>query len=168
MTYHLIFSTRFGHLAVIYGQRPFAIKKIFLPRADRKNLVKVVEADECSVPGSHKKVVLIKESIIDYFKGKPIQPVWEWMDLRGLTMLQTSVLTATADIPYGELKSYKEIAVAIGRPRAYRFVGSTLAKNPFPILIPCHRVIRSDASFGQFRGGADLKRKLIEMEAGYR
>ncbi|UCD31652.1 MAG: methylated-DNA--[protein]-cysteine S-methyltransferase [Desulfobacterales bacterium] len=75
--------------------------------------------------------------------------------------------TQIGDIPYGQLKSYKEIAAAIQRPRAYRFVGSTLAINPYPILIPCHRVIRSDSSFGRFGGGAELKRKLIEMEARY-
>jgi len=64
------------------------------------------------------------------------------------------------------LRSYRDIAVAVGRPRAYRFVGTTLANNPFPILIPCHRVIRSDGSFGLFGGGSDMKRKLIELEAG--
>ena len=58
------------------------------------------------------------------------------------------------------------VTTAVGRTRAYRFVGTTLANNPFPILIPCHRVIRSDGSFGRFGGGSDLKRKLIELEAG--
>ncbi|OEU65612.1 MAG: hypothetical protein BBJ57_04445 [Desulfobacterales bacterium PC51MH44] len=108
---------------------------------------------------------MVKESLSDYFKGKPIQPPWGWMDIGGFTKLQRSVLIATADIPYGELRSYKQIAQAINRPRAYRFVGTTLANNPFPILIPCHRVIRSDSSFGQFGGGTDLKRKMIELEA---
>ena len=80
MTYHLIFTTHFGHAAVLFRQKPFALIKTFLPRA-------------------------------------------------------------------------------------YRFVVTTLANNPFPILIPCHRVIRSDSSFGQFGGGTDLKRKMIELEA---
>ena len=84
--------------------------------------------------------------------------------MAGLTLLQKLVLRATTDIPYGSVRSYKQIAEAIHRPRAYRFVGSTLAKNPFPILIQCHRVIRSDSSLGQFGGGTDLKRKLIEIE----
>lgn len=83
----------------------------------------------------------------------------------GLTRLQQSVLAATASIPCGELRSYKDIAEAIDRPRAYRFVGTTLGENPFPIVIPCHRVIRSDGSYGQFGGGTDLKRKMIELEA---
>jgi len=167
MTYHIIFATRFGHASVIYRQKPFAAIKIFLPCKDRESLVEAVETEGCGDPGSHYKAVIVKELIIDYFKGKPIQPPWEWMDMSGLTNLQQSVLVATADIPYGELRSYKEIAENVNRPRAYRFVGTTLANNPFPILIPCHRVIRSDASFGQFGGGTDLKRKLIELEARY-
>jgi len=167
MTYHIIFATRFGHASVIYRQKPFAAIKIFLPCKDRESLVEAVETEGCGDPGSHYKAVIVKELIIDYFKGKPIQPPWEWMDMGGLTKLQKSVLVATADIPYRELRSYKEIAENVNRPRAYRFVGTTLANNPFPILIPCHRVIRSDASFGQFGGGTDLKRKLIELEARY-
>jgi len=165
ITCHFIFSTPIGDITVVYNPQPFTVKTIFLPRNDRKDLDNLIEAYGDSEPGSHEKSLIIKEQIIDYFKGKPIHPVWQWMDLSGLTKLQASVLTATADIPYGRLKSYKEIAVAIQRPRAYRFVGSTLAKNPYPILIPCHRVIRSDSAFGQFGGGTELKRKLIEMEA---
>lgn len=152
-------------MAVVYNPKPFTIKTIVLPRTNREHFDKLVEVYGVNESGSHEKAVIIKERIIDYFKGNPIKPLWQWMDMSGLTKLQTTVLNATADIPYGELKSYKDIAVAIHRPRAYRFVGSTLAKNPFPILIPCHRVIRSDSSFGQFGGGAELKRKLIEMEA---
>ncbi len=55
----------------------------------------------------------------------------------------------------------------IDHPGAYRFVGTALSKNPFPIIVPCHRVIRSDGGYGQFGGGTDLKKKLIELEAKY-
>lgn len=167
MMNHIIFSTRFGHASVIYRQKPFAAIKIFLPHKDRESIVEAVETEGYGEPGSHHKAVIIKNLIIDYFKGKPIQTPWKWLDMGGLTKLQQSVLIATADIPYGELRSYKDIAETIDRPRAYRFVGTSLANNPFPILIPCHRVIRSDASLGLFGGGTDLKRKLIEMEARY-
>ncbi|MEA3436138.1 MAG: MGMT family protein [Thermodesulfobacteriota bacterium] len=104
------------------------------------------------------------EKIKAFFKGTAIKPPWEWMDMAGLAPLQQLVLRATVDIPYGSVRSYKQIAEAISQPRAYRFVGSSLAKNPFPILIPCHRVIRSDSSLGQFGGGTDPKKELIEME----
>ncbi|MGD9382528.1 MAG: methylated-DNA--[protein]-cysteine S-methyltransferase [Desulfobacterales bacterium] len=166
MICYLIFITPLGHMAVIYRVAPFAVIKIFLPTQDKEGLVNAVETFGRLHAGFYDNAVRVKESIIDYFKGKPIPPPWEWLETGGLTKLQQSVLASTADIPYGELRSYKDIAVAVGRPRAYRFVGTTLANNPFPILIPCHRVIRSDGSFGRFGGGLDLKKKLIEREAG--
>ncbi len=165
---HLIFPTRFGHAAVIYRQKPFALIRVLLPRQDRKSLTEVMAVEGWQEPGSQKQAVVVKELITDYFKGKPIQPPWKWMDLSCVTALQKSVLAATSRISYGELRSYKDIADAIHRPRAYRFVGTALGKNPFPILIPCHRVIRSDHSFGCFGGGSELKRKLIELEAIYK
>ncbi|MEA1947212.1 MAG: methylated-DNA--[protein]-cysteine S-methyltransferase [Thermodesulfobacteriota bacterium] len=162
----MIFTTPLGHMAVIYRVTPFAVIKILLPSQDKEGLVNAVKAFGRQDTGFHDNAFMVKESIIDYFKGKPIHSPWEWLEMGGLTKLQQSVLESTADIPYGGLKSYRDIAVTVGRSRAYRFVGTTLANNPFPILIPCHRVIRSDGSFGLFGGGSDLKRKLIELEAG--
>ena len=165
MIFKLRFQTSFGEAAVVFRRKPFAILKTILPRADSKDLIELLKGKAFGNPGSHKKALAVSELIVDYFRGKPIAPPWEWMDMGGLTRLQQSVLAATANIPYGQLKSYKIMAGVIGRPRAYRFVGSALAKNPFPILIPCHRVVRSDGSLGNFGGGTDLKRKLIQFEA---
>jgi methylated-DNA-[protein]-cysteine S-methyltransferase len=120
----------------------------------------------CTVePCLHEKAIFIKESIIDYFRGKKINVSMALLDMKNLTGLEQSVLYATNRIPYGKLKSYKEIAEEIQHSRASRFVGNALAKNPFPVLIPCHRVVRSDGSYGKFGGGPDLKRKMIELEA---
>ena len=82
-----------------------------------------------------------------------------------LTELERRVLSATARIPLGQTLSYKELAEKAGCPRACRFVGTTMAKNPFPVIIPCHRVIRSDRTVGKFGGGPEMKRKMKEMEA---
>jgi methylated-DNA-[protein]-cysteine S-methyltransferase len=166
MICYLIFKTPLGHMALIYRATPFVVIKILLPGRDKAGLVNTVKTFGPQGTGSHDKALRVKQSIIDYFKATPISPPWEWLDTKGLTKLQQSVLASTAHIPYGELRSYKDIAAAVGRARAYRFVGTTLANNPFPILIPCHRVIRSDGSFGRFGGGSDLKKKLIELEAG--
>jgi len=165
MIFNLRFQTPFGEAAVVFRRKPFAILKTILPRADSKDLIELLKGNAFDNRGSHKKALDVSELIVDYFRGKPIAPPWEWMDMGGLTRLQQSVLVATANIPYGQLKSYKKLAEVIGRPRAYRFVGSALANNPFPILIPCHRVVRSDSSLGNFGGGTDLKRKLIQLEA---
>jgi O-6-methylguanine DNA methyltransferase len=70
-------------------------------------------------------------------------------------------------IPYGETKSYKEIAIAIGKPNSYRAVANACAKNPLPIIRPCHRVIRSDGKIGGYsvKGGTVLKRALLRCES---
>jgi methylated-DNA-[protein]-cysteine S-methyltransferase len=153
-------------MAVMYRVTPFAVIKILLPTRDKEGHDNAVETFDRRHTGFHDNAFRVKESIIEYFKGKPISPPWRWLEMGGFTKLQQSVLESTAHIPYGELRSYKDVAVAVGHPRACRFVGTTLANNPFPILIPCHRVIRSDGSSGRFGGGSDLKRKLIDLEAG--
>ena len=70
-------------------------------------------------------------------------------------------------IPYGETRSYKEIAIAIGKPNSYRAVANACAKNPLPIIRPCHRVIRSDGKIGGYsvKGGIVLKRALLKCES---
>lgn len=80
------------------------------------------------------------------------------------TPFQLMVWQALRKIPYGELVSYKTIAKAIGNPNAVRAVGGANAKNPIPIIIPCHRVIGSDGSLTGFGGGLEIKNQLIELE----
>ena len=75
-----------------------------------------------------------------------------------------AVLEATARIPYGQVKSYADVARAAGSARAVRAAGNALAKNPFPILIPCHRVVKTGGLLGGFGGGRDLKIKLLALE----
>ena len=163
-SFYIVFPTPLGNATVIYTDKPFLIVNVLLPQKHKKALIKTIEKNWLAKAGTHLDALKIAEIIEKYFKGTAIKPPWEWMDMAGLTPLQQLVLRTTTDIPYGSVRSYKQIAEAINRPRAYRFVGSTLAKNPFPILIPCHRVIRSDSSLGRFGGGTDLKRNLIEME----
>ncbi len=164
MIFSLLCTAKFGDFEIFYQTNPFLVVKIHLPAAEQ--IFKVNEKDKRRYKNHapHEKAALVKNLIMDYCRGMPINTPWELLDLEYLTRLQQAVLIATADIQYGRLKSYKEIAAAIGRPGAHRFVGSTLAKNRFPILIPCHRVIRSDGSTGMFGGGAAMKKKLLEHE----
>ena len=67
-------------------------------------------------------------------------------------------------IPKGETRSYKWVAVRIGRPRSSRAVGNALNKNPYPGIVPCHRVVRSDHSIGGYSKGSSRKRKMLERE----
>ncbi|SHG61729.1 methylated-DNA-[protein]-cysteine S-methyltransferase [Thermosyntropha lipolytica DSM 11003] len=67
-------------------------------------------------------------------------------------------------LPYGELTSYREIAFRMGNPRSYRAVALACQKNPLPIFIPCHRVVRSDGKIGGYKGGVEVKSRLIALE----
>ena len=86
-------------------------------------------------------------------------------DLRGLSEFERAVLYKALEIPSGEVRPYSWIAREIGHPDAVRATGSVLAKNPVPLLIPCHRVVRSDGHIGQYSlGGSRAKRRLLEVE----
>lgn len=83
---------------------------------------------------------------------------------RGGTPFQRRVWAATRAIPYGEVRGYGWIAAHIGAPGAARAVGQALARNPLPLLIPCHRVVAAGGKLGGFTGGLPLKRKLLQLE----
>ena len=85
------------------------------------------------------------------------------LDIRG-TAFQQQVWQALRQIPYGETRNYAEIAKAIDKPKATRAVGSACGANPVALIIPCHRVLRSDGNLSGYRWGIDRKRKLLEME----
>lgn len=82
------------------------------------------------------------------------------------TAFQLSVLEALQRIPYGETRSYADIAETVGKPKAVRAVGAANGRNPLPIVIPCHRVVGSNGSLTGFGGGLEAKRYLLDLEAG--
>lgn len=87
------------------------------------------------------------------------------LDLRLARGFRRVVIERLADIAYGSTASYAAIAAAAGSPRAVRAVGTACATNPLPLVLPCHRVVRSDGSIGQYGGGVAAKVALIELEA---
>ena len=87
------------------------------------------------------------------------------LDLRLSTGFRRTVLVHLADIAYGTTASYAAVAGATGNPGAVRAVGTACATNPLPVVLPCHRVIRSDGSVGQYVGGVDAKRTLLSLES---
>ncbi|MCD5421063.1 methylated-DNA--[protein]-cysteine S-methyltransferase [Rhodococcus pyridinivorans] len=87
------------------------------------------------------------------------------LDLRLADGFRREVITRLPEIEYGRTASYAEIAAAAGSPRAVRAVGTACAKNPLPVVVPCHRVVRSDGSMGQYVGGVEAKRALLQLES---
>jgi methylated-DNA-[protein]-cysteine S-methyltransferase len=105
----------------------------------------------------------VADELRAYFAGE-LRAFSVPVDLQGVSDFTRKVLEATAEIPYGATVSYGEIARMIGMPGAAQAVGNALGANPVPIVIPCHRVIRSDGSMGWFTGGPGIKRALLRLE----
>ena len=102
--------------------------------------------------------------LIRYFKGEVVTFL-DQMDLADATPFQYAVWQMTRSIPYGQTRSYAWVAQQIGIPGGAQAVGQALAKNPLPIVVPCHRVIGARGELGGFRYGLEMKRYLLQMEA---
>ncbi|NLV80107.1 MAG: methylated-DNA--[protein]-cysteine S-methyltransferase [Rhodococcus sp.] len=99
----------------------------------------------------------------EYFRGRRVTFDLA-LDLRLTTGFRRDVIAHLPDIAYGHTASYAQVAASAGSPRAVRAVGTACAKNPLPVVVPCHRVVRSDGSIGQYVGGIDAKRILLDLE----
>jgi methylated-DNA-[protein]-cysteine S-methyltransferase len=118
--------------------------------------------DDGHTEASHPVLADCAAQLTEYFRGRrrqfslPLAP-------RG-TAFQRTVWHALEQIPYGALRSYRDIATAIGNPAAVRAVGAANGRNPLPIVVPCHRVIGSDGGLTGFAGGLHAKSFLLELE----
>ncbi len=102
-----------------------------------------------------------------YFAGAPVDfdlDVTAHGDAFGFTDFEYAVFTALAAVPYGTAVSYRELAAAAGRPSAYRAVGSAMARNRLPVILPCHRVIKNDGRLGQYGDDPAWKERLLALE----
>jgi O-6-methylguanine DNA methyltransferase len=156
------FNTEWGWIAAMSS--PDGLCRTILPRSDEKSAIDAVtqRMDAIRDEGSFTEV---KRSLIKYFKGKRMKFAFPLdLNLEGCTDFQRDVWEANARIPYGQLRSYGWIAAEIGRPGSARAVGQALGANRLPIIIPCHRVVRSDGSLGGFSGGLHWKEELIRLE----
>lgn len=134
---------------------------------DNGEAITGIHFDRYEIPKDYveKETDLIKETkrqLDEYFKGKR-KTFNIPMNLEG-TDFQRSVWKALQDIPYGETKSYSEIAELINNPKACRAVGLANNKNPISIIIPCHRVIGKSGKLVGYGGGLDIKEKLLKLE----
>ncbi len=103
-------------------------------------------------------------ALADYFAGRP--PSLPPLDLRG-TPFRERVWRELVDIPWGEVRTYGEVARKVGRPGAARAIGGANHHNPIAILVPCHRVVASGGRLGGYAGGVDVKAKLLAHEAAH-
>ncbi len=105
-----------------------------------------------------------RRELDEYFAGRR-RSFAVALDLRLVSGFRRKVLAATAQIPYGRTATYREVAARAGSERAVRAAGSALGANPVPILVPCHRVVRTGGGLGGYTGGLDRKAELLRREA---
>ncbi len=112
---------------------------------------------------SEQKTADARKQLTQYFDGHRTEFTIP-LDLRTGTKFQQKCWNILTKIPYGETRSYAEVAKAAGRPAAFRAVGQANHHNPIPIVIPCHRVINADGKLGGYGGGLDMKEQLLSLE----
>jgi O-6-methylguanine DNA methyltransferase len=155
-----IFKTKFGWVGIEKSDR--GLIRIILPRRSKERVIKLLGGGKGSFCGDN-LIRCVKKDLIAYLDGERIcfdYPV----DLRTLSLFVGKVLKIVKAIPHGKTRSYLWVAEKMGGRQFARSVGQALSKNPLPIVIPCHRVIKSDGSIGGFTGGTSLKRKLLAIE----
>ena len=123
----------------------------------------VVLTDDVTSSGAVPETELSRD-LARYFGGEKVDFSQHPVDFSGYTPFEVKVLQATQRIPYGEVRSYRDIAETIGNPRAYRAVAYTLSKNRSCVVVPCHRVIESSGHLGGFSAGIEWKLNLLQLE----
>ena len=133
-----------------------------LVRLEFEGRVQKIDSDEVQLRESKTALAPYVRELDEYFSGSRRAFSFP-LDLRG-TQFQLACWRALVEIPYGETRSYRDIAEAIGHPLAFRAVGMSNNRNPIAIVVPCHRVIASSGSLCGYGGGLDIKRKLLDLE----
>ena len=157
---HFAFRTRAGWLAVAASAR--GIKTITLPQQTRQKALDMLP--DSRTAACSPRFEDLAERISGYFDGRR-QDFNDALDLTAATPFQRRVWLAARLIPYGETRSYRQLAISIGQPGAVRAVGQALARNPLAIIVPCHRVLKTGGGLGGFAGGLEMKRYLLSLEA---
>ena len=164
MMYYALVETAIGYVGIIHkGMFKSGVMGVLLPRKKEDALRAVKFQYPDAELHSYASLELLQDMFVDYFEGERIKFPLDVLDMSRCYPFQIEVLKAEWSIPYGKVASYGCVAKKIGST-AYRAVGNALARNPFPIIIPCHRAIRSDRTLGGFQGGLAMKRRILEME----
>jgi methylated-DNA-[protein]-cysteine S-methyltransferase len=161
--YYGVFETTAGWIGLRGSEK--GLSRATLPRPSAEGAVIALGREVLNLAFSMEFFKPVIDQYIAYFQGQKVRFI-ERLDLSSHTPFQRAVWKATQDIPYGKTQSYGEIARIIDKPAASRAVGQALGRNPLLIIIPCHRVLASDGSLGGFGGGLELKRHLLDLEAG--
>ncbi len=164
--FYTTFSSLFDTFTIVWKETgsDLQVIRIFLSDPELKSEVKALESFKQIKLGSSSSIELLGEKIQRVFKGEKVDFDLGLIDFNQCFDIQKKVLLAEYAIPRGWVSTYKRIAGKIGIPTGARVIGNALARNPFPIIIPCHRAIKTNGDLGGFQGGINMKRRLLELE----
>lgn len=159
-----IFRTQWGWFGLLDNGR--GLMRTCLPVAHKEAVKNRMLSDIPDAKHSKKTFSTLKKAIKDYYKGTTVDFREVRVCLEDLSEFQQKVLTALRSVTYGNRITYGQLAELAGSPRGGRAVGTVLAENPLPLIIPCHRVIKSDGAPGFFSaaGGTQTKIRMLKME----
>ncbi len=164
--FYVSLSSPYGTLGLVWQETEQGpkVKRVFLPGAQTsvEDLVKRVFVGVR--PLSRHPIAELGGRIQSFLAGEEIDFELESIALENCSSFQQRVLLAEHEIPRGWVSTYGRIAKSLGTPSGARVVGQALAENPFPIIIPCHRAIRSNGELGGYQGGQKMKSALLELE----
>lgn len=158
--------SRFGKTLLVWRQvsGDARLVRVILPEEPRKAGRILKEDFSGAREGAHPDMNRLGQRIKAFLGGKPVAFSLDLLDLEVCYPFQRRVLPAEHQVPRGRVTTYGRLACRIGAPGAARAVGNALSRNPFPLIIPCHRCVRENGQLGGFRGGLAMKRKLLELE----
>jgi methylated-DNA-[protein]-cysteine S-methyltransferase len=166
MNKKIIAATPFGSVTIIWAAMTGTPKivRVLLSKPDLPAEHQVAELYSEVQASSCPEIDAVAGGIIKMLKGQDVDFPLDLAALSLCSSFQQLVLRAEHAIPRGRVSTYRLIAHHLGKTNGARAVGNALAKNPFPLIVPCHRVIRSDRSLGGYQGGPKMKRVLLERE----
>jgi methylated-DNA-[protein]-cysteine S-methyltransferase len=162
MKFHIC-ETDLGWIGVVVS--PAGLRAMTLPHESRDDALREVLAVGAREEAPESELNGLAERLRRYARGEAVT-FPEALDFHGVSPFRHAVWQATRDIHRGETCSYADLAARVGRPGAARAVGQAMARNPWPIVIPCHRVVASDGGLGGYGGGLDMKERLLRLERG--
>ena len=162
MMRYTIFDTAWGPFGFV--TRNGRLVETYLPQSGSR-LRRAIRASWPDAVEDGDALPQFQHQVVDYFEGNPVK-VTVKVDLSDVPPVRRVVLEACRRIPYGKTATYKDLARTVGRPGTARAVGGAMANNPLPLVIPCHRVLRSDGSLGGFSSprGVKDKERLLRLE----
>jgi len=163
---HCVRQTGFGPIAILWSVHRGQPKILRITFGNRRRSSKYFSDAlfNRSKAGTCQEIDKVADSIEVFLHGQDVHFSLEIVRLDICSDFQRTVLLAEYGIPRGQVSTYRLIAAFLGHPLAARAVGTALAKNPFPLIIPCHRAVHSDRTLGGYQGGLIMKRALLAME----